>query len=336
MWPLHPDMQNLPPNVAKRRSGFPPLPMIEGDRIIDPEITAEDQSRFTTLFTERAVSFIDAQKEKPFFLYLAHPMPHVPLYVSEKFAGKSKQGRYGDVIMEIDWSVGQILKALEKHDLTENTWVIFTTDNGPWLSYGHHAGSAGPLREGKGTAWEGGTRVPCIMRWPAKIPPGTTSNDMLMTIDLLPTIAKATGAELPAMPIDGRDVGPLVFNEPGASNPHDCYAYYYKQNELHAVATGDGKWKLYLPHSYRTMAGRPGGKDGMPDNYKMREIDAPELYQLETDVSETTNVADAHPAILAKLLDHAARIRADLGDSLTRTPPTGARPPGQRQYPPTQ
>jgi len=329
MWPLHPDMQKLPANVAKRRSRFPQLPLIENDRIINPEITASDQAQFTTLFTERAVSFIKDHKEQPFFLYLAHPMPHVPLYVSDKFAGKSQQGLYGDVIMEIDWSVGQILEALEKYELSENTWVIFASDNGPWLSYGHHAGSATPLREGKVTAWEGGTRVPCIMRWPGKIPSGTTSDDMLMTIDLLPTIAKTTGAELPALPIDGRDVSPLVFGDSGARNPHDFYAFYYHKNELHAVATSDGKWKLYLPHSYRTMAGRPGGKDGMPANYQMRSITKPELYHLKTDISESTNVADINPEVVAKLLEYAARIRSNLGDALTKTPPTQSREPGR-------
>ena len=329
MWPLHPDMHKLPPDVAKRRSRFPQLPLIEDDRVIDEEITAEDQAQFTTRFTERAVSFIEQHKDRPFFLYLAHPMPHVPLYVSDKFAGKSKHGLYGDVIMEIDWSVGQILEALGAHGLTENTWVIFTSDNGPWLSYGHHGGSAKPLREGKGTAWEGGTRVPCIMRWPGKIPPGTTSNDMLMSIDLFPTIAKVTGTDLPALTIDGRDAGPLVFGEAGARNPHDFYAFYYQQNELHAVSTSDGKWKLYLPHSYRTMAGRPGGRDGMPANYQTHRITAPELYYLETDISETTNVAGQHPDVVKKLLEHAAHIRSELGDSLTRTPPSGARTPGR-------
>jgi arylsulfatase len=197
------------------------------------------------------------------------------------------------------------------------------------LSYGHHAGSAKPLREGKGTCWEGGTRVPCIMRWPGKIPAGTTCNDMLMTIDLLPTIAKTTGAELPGLPIDGRDVGPLVFDQPGARNPHDYYAFYYNVNELHAISTGDGRWKLYLPHSYRTLAGQPGGKDGMPANYQMRKITSPELYDLKSDLSETTNVADKNPEVVKQLLAAAARFRADLGDSLTKTPPTGARQPGR-------
>jgi arylsulfatase A-like enzyme len=331
MWPLHPDLKKLPPDVAKRRGGYPPLPLFEGDRILDAEITGEEQAQFTTRFTERAVSFIERHKEKPFFLYLAHPMPHVPLYVSEKFAGKSEQGLYGDVIMEIDWSVGQILGAIDKNGIKENTWIIFTSDNGPWLSYGHHAGSAKPLREGKGTAWEGGTRVPCLMRWPGKIPAGTTCDDLLMTIDLLPTIAKTTGADLPALPIDGKDVTPLVFGGPGAREPREFYAFYYKTNELHAIASADGKWKLYLPHSYRTLAGQPGGKDGMPVNYKNNEVTTPELYDLKADISETTDVAGRHPEVVKQLLGYAATIRADLGDSLTKSPATGAREPGRRQ-----
>ncbi len=329
MWPLHPDMDKLAPSVAARRSAFPPLPMIEDDGIANPEITAADQAQFTTVFTERAVSFIERHKDEPFFIYLAHPMPHVPLYVSEKFEGKSEQGLYGDVIMEIDWSVGQILEALETHGLVDNTWVVFTSDNGPWLSYGDHGGSAKPLREGKGTAWEGGTRVPCIMRWPGKIPAGTTSDDMLMTIDLLPTIAKTIGADLPELPIDGRDVRPLLFDEPGARNPHDHYFFYYNRNELHAVTTADGKWKLYLPHSYRTLAGRPGGTDGLPASYQMRRITAPELYHLKDDISETTDVAADYPEVVQQLLEAADHIRADLGDALTGKPATRARQPGR-------
>lgn len=331
MWPLHPDLAKLPKDVAKRRQGYPPLPLIDGDKIIDPEITAEEQAQLTTRYTERAVSFIERNKDRPFFLYLAHSMPHVPLYVSDKFAGKSKQGLYGDVIMEIDWSVGQVLAALETHGIKDNTWVIFTSDNGPWLSYGHHAGSAKPLREGKGTCWEGGTRVPCLMRWPGKIPAGSICKDMLMTIDLLPTIAKTTGAEVPPLKIDGRDAGPLVFGTPGARNPHDAYAFYYNTNELHAVTSGDGKWKLYLPHAYRTLGGQPVGKDGLPVTYQMAMVESPELYDLEKDVSETSNIASQHPEVVKQLLDAAQFFRADLGDALTKTPPTGAREPGRRK-----
>jgi arylsulfatase A-like enzyme len=159
MWPLHPDLVRMPDTAAKRKRGYPNLPLIEGGEIIDSEITPEDQTRFTTLFTEKAVGFIERNRKRPFFLYVAHPMPHVPLFVSKKYEGTSKQGLYGDVISEIDWSVGRILAALEKNGISDRTLVIFTSDNGPWLSYGNHGGSAGPLREGKGTTWEGGVRV---------------------------------------------------------------------------------------------------------------------------------------------------------------------------------
>ena len=161
MWPRHPN------------SKFPDLPLIEGNKSIKGVSQAEEQEQFTTIFTERSVDFINKNKKNPFFLYLAHPMPHVPLYVSAKFKGKSKQGTYGDVMMEIDWSVGEIMKALQKNGLDKNTLVIFTADNGPWLNYGNHGGTTGGLREGKGTSFEGGQRVPCIMRWPKTIPAGT-------------------------------------------------------------------------------------------------------------------------------------------------------------------
>ena len=189
MWPLHPDLAKLPADAAARKRGYPDLIMFEGEKVAIPKVTSEDQSQMTTWYAEHAVRFIERNRERPFFLYLAHNMPHVPLHVSDKFRGKSKQGLYGDVIEEIDWSVGQVLDALKRCGLERDTWVIFTSDNGPWLSYGNHAGSAGPLREGKGTSWEGGTRVPCIMRWPGKIPAGSDSMSMLMTIDLFPTIA---------------------------------------------------------------------------------------------------------------------------------------------------
>jgi arylsulfatase A len=189
MWPYHPEA---------KKGTYPPLPLIEGDKTIDPEITPEEQRNLTTWYVERAVKFIEKHKDQPFFFYLAHSMPHVPLFVSDKFQGKSKQGLYGDVIMEIDWGIGEILKALKRHGLDDNTLVIFTSDNGPWLSYGEHAGSAGSLREGKGTSWEGGTRVPFIARWPGRIPAGKVQDQPAMTIDLLPTLATLAGARLAA------------------------------------------------------------------------------------------------------------------------------------------
>ncbi len=298
MWPKHP--------TAK----FPDLPLIEGEKIIAHN---PDQSKLPTWYTERAVSFIERHKDRPFFLYVAHTMPHVPLFVSERFKGKSEQGLYGDVIMEIDWSVGQILEALKKQGLDDNTLVIFTSDNGPWLSYGNHGGSAGLLREGKGTAWEGGVRVPFIARWPGRIPAGKTNPEPAMTIDLLPTIAKFTGAKLPNHKIDGKDIGPLLLSEAGAKSPHVAY-YFYWGNELHAVRSGP--WKLYFPHSYRTLAGSAPGNDGKPGPYKTAKTELA-LFNVETDLSETTNHADRELDVVRRLQALANLMRADLGDSLT-------------------
>ena len=318
-----------PNNAAAKKGSYPPLPMIEGNAVVDPEITAEDQTRFTTDYTARAVKFIEKNKDRPFFFYLPQSMCHVPLYVSEKFRGHSPRGLFGDVIEEIDWSVGEVMKALRDNHVEDNTLVIFSSDNGPWLNYGDHAGNAGPLREGKGTSWEGGVRVPCLMRWPGKIPAGASSNAMLMTIDLFPTIAKIVGAELPNHPIDGLDVGPLLMGQAGAKNPHEAYYIYYEVDQLQAVISGDGHWKLVLPHTYRTLAGRPGGKNGDPVRYDRVALDKAELYDLESDVGETKNVAASHPEIIKRLLDDAEQAREDLGDALTNRKGKGLRAPGR-------
>ena len=320
MWPFHPEA---------KPGAYPALPLIDGDRVVDAEVTPDKQPQLTTWYTERAVKFIEQHKERPFFFYLAHTMPHVPLFVSDKFRGQSQRGLYGDVLMEIDWSVGEVLKALDQHGLAENTLVIFTTDNGPWLSYGNHGGSAGPLREGKGTCWEGGTRVPCLMRWPGKIPTGAVNDAMLMTIDLLPTLAGRIGAKLPELPIDGRDVWPLIAGEVGARNPHEAYFFWYETNQLQAVTSGDGRWKLQLPHTYRTLAGRPGGSDGTPVKYEQHKITEPQLFDLQHDLGETTDVAAKHPEIVARLQKLADQARADLGDSLTMRTGRGVREPGR-------
>jgi arylsulfatase A len=312
MWPYHPQA---------KKGAYPKLPMVENDRVIDEEITPEDQTRLTTDYTTRGVQFIERNKDKPFFLYLAHSMVHVPLFVSEKHKGKSGKGLFADVMMEVDWSVGQIVDTLKKNGLEDNTWIIFTSDNGPWLSYGDHAGSAGPLREGKGTCWEGGTRVTSIMKWPAKIPAGTTTDSMMMTIDVLPTIAHVINAKLPDHPIDGMNCWPIVAGEPGAKNPHDFYAYYYEQNQLQAITSGDGHWKLQLPHGYRSLPpGQPKATGGIPVLYKPVKIEQPELYDLYTDLSESKNLASQFPDQVAKLQQHAETIRAELGDSLMKLP----------------
>ncbi len=319
MWPYHPEA---------KKGTYPNLPLYENGRIIDADITPAKQTQLTTRYTERAVSFIERNRERPFFFYLAHSMPHVPLFVSDKYKGKSKRGIFGDVMMEIDWSVGEVLRTLKQHNLERDTLVIFTSDNGPWLSYGDHAGSAGSFREGKGTAWEGGTRVPCLMRWPGKIP--VAVNDArLMTIDLLPTVAARVGAALPALPIDGRDVWPLISGQPGAKNPRDGYGMWYAQNELQAVVSGDGRWKLVLPHRYRTLAGRPGGTGGIPAKYEQVDLPAPLLYDLQADPSETHDLAASHPAEVKTLLAFAEKCRDDLGDTLTERKGRGVREPGR-------
>jgi arylsulfatase A-like enzyme len=307
---------------TKARPKDPPLPLIEGEKTVQTE---PDQSKLTTWYTERAVRFIEKNRDRPFFLYVPHAMPHVPLHVSAKFAGKSKRGLYGDVVMEIDWSVGQILAALKKNGLDDDTLVIFASDNGPWINYGNHAGGTGPLREGKGTTWEGGVRVPCVARWPGKIPAGGVCKEPAMTIDILPTLAGLAGAKLPALPIDGKDVWPILSGKAGSRSPHEAYFFYWN-NELQAVRSG--KWKLHLPHTYRTLGDAPAGKDGKPSNYQQTKT--PEaLYDLDADAGEKTDVADRHPEVVARLRKLAAGMRADLGDSLTKTPGKGRRPAGK-------
>lgn len=320
MWPHHPQ--------AKKGS-YPSLPMVEGGKIVDAEVTAEDQTRLTTDYTKRAVSFIERNRERPFFLYVPHSMVHVPLFVSQAGEGKSGAGLFADVMAEVDWSVGEILGALKKAGVEENTLVIFTSDNGPWLSYGDHAGSAGPLREGKGTCWEGGTRVSCIMRYPGKIPAGTESDAMLMTIDLLPTIAHLTGAKLPEHKIDGKNVWPLITGPSDTKNPHEFYAFYFENNQLQAITSGDGKWKLQLPHKYRSLPkDKPRATGGIPVNYQQQVIATAELYDLYTDISESRNVADQNPEIVKKLEGYAEEIRAELGDSITKRTGAGVREAG--------
>jgi arylsulfatase A len=329
MWPLHPDLVNLPPNDARRKRGYPDLVMYEGNKVAIPQVTHEDQNQLTTWYTEHAVKFIEQNKERPFFLYLAHNMPHVPLHVSDKFRGKTLRGLYGDVIEEIDWSVGQVMDALKRTGLEDKTWVIFTSDNGPWLSYGDHAGSAYPLREGKGTNWEGGTREPCIMRWPGQIPSGTESWQMLMTIDLFPTIANLVQAKLPQHKIDGLDVWPIISHQRDAKNPHVAYWFYYEVNELQAVVSGDGRWKLQLPHTYRTLGGKPGGHGGVPAPYEQRKLEKAELYDLQNDISEAADVATQHPEIVERLEVEAEKARQELGDALTKRAGKGTREPGR-------
>jgi len=327
MWPV--DFDGNPVEKGHRKTKYPPLPLIEGNKQIAEIRTLDDQGTLTTRYTERAVRFIEKNQSRPFFLYVPHSMPHVPLGVSDKFRGKSKQGMYGDVIMEIDWSVGEILKTLEQCHLTDNTLVVFVSDNGPWLNFGNHAGSAYPLREGKGSAWEGGQRVPCIMSWPGHIPRGRVCTRMAATIDLLPTICAMTGAPLPSRKIDGVNILPLFEGDRRAC-PRDHFFYYYthtQRDQLKCVR--QGKWKLHFPHKYRSYEGVEPGKDGHPGPYAKGKTPLA-LYDLERDIGERHNVVDQYPQVVARLQALGEKAREDLGD--IDRPGKGVRPCGRVEW----
>lgn len=321
MWPVGYDSKPL---VDNWKASYPQLKFIEGNESTEPIKTLEDQDKITTKITERAVDFINRNSKNKFFLYLAHPMPHVPLGVSEKFKGKSKQGMYGDVIMEIDWSVGEVMKSLKRNGIDQNTLVIFTSDNGPWLNFGNHSGSAFPLREGKGTMWEGGDRVPCVMRWPEKIKPDIKCKRMASTIDLLPTFAAITKSKLPENKIDGVNLLPLLYNEKDVM-PRDEFWYFY---DYDLIAVRKNEWKLYFPCTQRSYEGMEPGKDGFPGPTWQKTIDY-QLYNLNKDIEEQNNLIDEYPEIVEKLKKIGNKARYELGDRLTEIKGKENRPPGR-------
>lgn len=322
-------------------SDMPPLPLYQNETVIEFD---PDQSGFTRRLTEKSVDFISRQKDTPFFLYVPHIMPHVPIFASEKFHGASERGLYGDVIEEIDWSVGEIVKVVDQFGLSRNTLIIFFSDNGPFLSYGEHAGSAKPLREGKLTTFEGGFRSPCIMRWSDTIPAGTLSSEMVSSIDLLPTIANLIGVSLPQdRPIDGLDILPLIVGDASEKSPHEAL-YFYAGSELQAVRWGD--FKLHYSHQFLTTAADPG-RDGYPSNHgKMKpmsitssglegiasrhgyrvETTLKALYNLKNDPGERENIIENYPEIVDRIDRLADQMRKELGDSLTGTTGTQIRP----------
>lgn len=332
--PLHPVVKTIPS-----------LPLVEGEKTIELD---PDQSQFTRRLTERSIDFMARHKDGPFFLYVPHIMPHVPIFVSEKFKGRSARGLYGDVVEELDWSIGEIVAAINRLQLEKNTLVIFTSDNGPFLSYGSHAGSAMPLREGKLTTFEGGVRTPCIMRWPNVIPAGRTCDEPVASIDLLPTLADLAGAELPKQQIDGLDVWPILSGKPDARSPHESLLFFSGE-ELQAIRSGD--WKLHFAHDYLTVAGPPG-RSGKPANfenmqpksieesgirgiasrhgYEVRRLEQ-SLFNLKDDPGESRNVAAQHPEVVRRLEMLAEKSRSDLGDTLTQRKGTGLRAAGRVQ-----
>ena len=325
MWPFHPAALAAREKNPQSPAIYPALPMLENETVIDAEVTAEDQKRMTREYTERAVKFIEANASQPFFLYMPHSMVHVPLFSAPEFEGKHPRGAFADAVQEVDWSVGQVLDTVDRLNLSQRTLIIFTSDNGPWLSYGKHAGSAGPFREGKGTAWEGGVRVPTIMQMPGTIPAGTVCDKLASTIDILPTVAHFIGAELPSLVIDGKDITSLLMGE--GPSPHESIPYYYADGQLQAIR--NERWKLVFPHRYRRIAGQLGKSDGTPIEYKNRKVETHELYDLDHDASESINVIDSNAEQAAALKLLADRWRAELGDSLTGVRGAAVRPMDQ-------
>jgi len=301
-----PYSNDMRPGNKKNKQSYPDLPLMDGNQT--HRFMEDDQSMLTTEYTEHAVDFIKRNKDKPFFVYLPHSMPHIPLYASEKYNGHSERGIYGDVIEEIDWSVGQINKTLKELDLEENTFVIFTCDNGPWLIFGDHGGSADPLREGKFTTFEGGQRVPCIMKWPRVIPKASVTNEIASTIDLLPTISKITGSKLPENKIDGVDISALLSGKETKS-PRDEF-FFYRGWKLEAIRSG--KWKMHLPHKYsmviKSDSGNVHGRKGIKSEIELS------LFDLSKDMGETTNLAEQYPEVVKSLMEKVEVMKKELGD----------------------
>ena len=271
-----------------------------------------DQSNLTKDITTESINFIEKNKDNSFFLYIAHPQPHVPLFVSEDFEDLTGNGLYADVITEIDYSVGRVLDKIEESGLTENTIVVFTSDNGPWLSYGDHAGSSGIYREGKGTTWEGGVRVPSIIKFPNGLKPSII-DEPVMAIDWMPTFANITRSKLSKNKIDGKDIWPLLSGEVDQT-PHEKLYFYYRVNELHSIRMNN--WKIQFSRTYRSLNGKAGGKDGIPVKYEMNPIDKNELYNLKDDPQERIDVYDKFPKIAEKMEELAEKARIELGDNL--------------------
>ena len=300
MWRWHPE----------NPEGYPQDLLLYRNENAILEIT--DQSNLTKDITTESINFIEKNKDNPFFLYIAHPQPHVPLFVSEDFEDLTGNGIYADVITEIDYSLGRVLDKIEESGLTENTIVVFTSDNGPWLSYGDHAGSSGIYREGKGTTWEGGVRVPSIIKFPYGLKPSII-DEPVMAIDWMPTFANITRSKLSQNKIDGKDIWPLLSGEV-KQTPHQELYFYHRVNELHSIRMNN--WKIQFSRTYRSLNGRAGGKDGIPVKYDMNLIEKNELYNLKDDPQEKINVYDSFPEIAKKMEELGDKARIKLGDNL--------------------
>ncbi|OIQ40221.1 MAG: hypothetical protein BM563_02810 [Bacteroidetes bacterium MedPE-SWsnd-G1] len=288
MWKHHP--------VNPKYWGRFPIQYWKNGKVTIEDVGVPEQKQLTKWYTEGAVDFINRNSNEPFLLYVPHSMPHVPIFASEEFEGKSGKGLYADVMLELDWSVGQIMNALHKNEVDENTIVIFTSDNGPWAAYGNHAGTT-PFKEAKATSFEGGTRSACIIKYPNHLEANSSSDKMFSSLDLLPTLASITSLELPEGPMDGKNVWDLITGEAGAKNPHNYYPFSTGKN-FESVMSGDGKWKLHLPHKYASL--NTPGKDGASGNYDNKEIEL-SLFDMENDPYESKNVINEYPEIAKQL-----------------------------------
>ncbi len=327
MWPFHPKIERRPDEGDRMRhtrertaytgyaqsdetyplGWFPPLPLIEGESVIEADPSQEE---LTKRFTDRAIDFIRANHDQPFFVYLAHAMPHVPLFRGREFRDRSLRGLYGDVIEEIDHHTGRILETLKALEIDGNTLVLFTSDNGPWAGYGIDAGSAGLLRGSKGTVYEGGIRVPAILRWPGRIPEGLVTSEVASIMDVFPTLARLAGGEPPRdRTIDGRDLSPL-WEEPDTAQGHESLyffegGYRYRAedgppgNSPQLRAVRSGEWKLHL-------GAEGNGETGTGD------IKPAELYQIHWDPSESRDVAGKHPDVVERLSRQARSFLASI------------------------
>ena len=324
MWPVNFD--GIPAISGTNKSNYPPLAWIHNNEKTEQINSLEDQSKITGRITDAAIQFIKKNKTKPFFAYIPSPMPHVPINASTAFRGKSKQGLYGDVIQEIDYSIGRIMETLKQEGLDANTLVIVTSDNGPWLNFGNHAGNAGGFREGKGTSFEGGQHVPCIMRWKGVIPAGVVCNQLASTIDILPTIASLTGTKVSEKKIDGVDISALLKGNVNVS-PRQTFLYYYRRNSLEAVRQGN--WKLVFEHPARSYMNKQPGKDGFPAQVPEDAPVVKALYDLRRDPGEQYDVQLSFPEMVKTLEALAEDARADLGDDLQKRTGANNREPGR-------
>lgn len=299
--PYSNDMGNV--NYKAQNFVSPPLPLMRNDDLIE---SGPDQALLTRRYTEEALKLIEKDKNEPFFLYFAYHMPHTPLFASDKFKDKSQMGIYGDAVEELDWSVGEILAALKRHGLEDNTVVLFTSDNGAVRPE-----SNAPLRGRKNTTWEGGMRVPCIVRWPGRVPKNKTTSEMASVMDVLPTFAKMSGASL-KRPVDGRDISQVMMQN--GKSPHEAL-FYYRDERLQAVR--DRRWKIHMYAEEWTAEDRARTK-------------GPQLFDLQNDIGETSDVASKHPDIVKRLEELAEAKREDLGDASQNRKGRNVRPVGTR------